>query len=146
MRRFLASAWFPFVIALLCAGVSATSFALLKPETPLGNSTLQQAVDIGGWVVGPAMALLSFILIGILNLLRRMLRIRKVALLHPLVIVAGFLPWLVMSWQITDEPRHIELASAVIDFIARPMLWGALTAVVATLLLSIPLLIPAKKT
>jgi|GEM_PF-3400719 len=146
MRRFLASAWFPFLAAVVLAGVSVAAYAVLQPTgEDIGNSDIQKYAKIGGWAVGPLFGLLSLLIASILNLIRRIVRIRKVSLLHPVVVLLSVGTWLVFSWQLTDEPRFTPIARAVIDFLARPLLWGSLAAVVLTILLSIPLLFPSKK-
>jgi hypothetical protein len=146
MRRFLASAWFPLLISLTLAGITAAAFALLAPTgADVGNSEIVKWTGIAAWAAGPILGLLTFLLIGILNLIRRIVRLRKVAALHPVVVLAGVLPWLIFAWEVTGEPRFTPIARAVIDFIARPMLWGSLCAALLTIFLSIPLLFPAKR-
>ncbi len=146
MRRFLASAWFPLVICLVFAAVTAGAYAGLQPSgEDIGNSEIQKIAMIAAWGIGPVAALLSLILAGILNLIRRIVRLRKVAILHPVVVLLSIAPWLVFSWQVTGEPRYTPIARAVIDFAARELLWGSLVACLLTIVLSIPLLFPAKK-
>lgn len=146
MRRFLASAWFPFFISLVFAGVTVAAYAVLQPNgEDIGNSELQRIATIAGWAIGPVAGLLSLIVAGILNVIRRIVRLRKVRLLHPLVVLLSVGPWLVLSWQLTEEPRYTPIARAVIDFAARELLWGSLIACALTLILSIPLLFPTQK-
>ncbi len=139
MRRFLASTWFPLFVCIVLAGVTAAAYAMLKPTgDDIGNSQIQQIALIAGWAVGPIAGLLSYILIGILNTLRRLFRLRRNAMLHPIVVLLGISPWLILGWQLTDEPRYTPIARAVIDFAAREMLWGSLIAFLFTLILCIP--------
>ena len=146
MRRFLASAWFPCLTALLLAAIPAAAVALLKPTgDDVGNFEVVRWMKIAGWAAGPGMGLLSLILMMILNGIRRIVRLRKVSLLHPLVALCGTVPWLAFGWILLDEPPFTAFARAVLEFIARPMLWGGLVATPFVLLLSIPLLFPAKK-
>ena len=145
MRRFLGSAWFPFCTALVLAGVTVVAFAMLKPSPDvIGNYEIASIAKIAGWAIGPVIGLLSLILAGILNLIRRIVRLRKVELLHPAVVLLSVVPWLVCSWQLTEEPPYTPLARAVIEFAARPMLWGSLVACLFVIVLSIPLLLPEK--
>lgn len=146
MRKFLASAWFPFLACLVLGGVTVAAFAVLQPSgEDVGNSQVVAAFKIAGWVAGLVMGLLSLLLIGILNLVRRIVRLRKVALLHPVVVLLGVLPWLVFGWSLTGEPPYTAFARAAIEFVGRPMLWGALAATVFAILLSVPLLFPSRK-
>ena len=146
MRRFLASAWFPVCICIAFAAITALSYAILQPSgEAIGNAEIERAARIVAWCIGPIAGVLSLVLIGLLHLIRRIMRVRKVAFLHPLVILLGIISWAVFSWQITDEPRYTPIASAVIDFAARELLWGSLVACLLTILLSIPLLFPVKK-
>jgi hypothetical protein len=146
MRRFLGSAWFPFLASIILAGVTVVAYALLKPTgEDVGNEQVVQAFRIAGWAAGPVAGLLSLLLMLILNGIRRLLRLRSVGLLHPVVVLLGVLPWLLFSWQLTGEPPFTAFARAAIPFVGRPMLWGALAACAFTLLLSLPLLLPAKR-
>lgn len=146
MRRFLASAWFPFAICLVFAAVTAAAYAGLQPSgDDIGNSEIQRIARIAAWGIGPLAGGLSMLLAAILNLLRRLVRLRKIELLHPLVVLLSIGPWLILSWILTDEPRYTPIARAVIDFAARELLWGSLIACLLTILLSIPLFFPAKK-
>lgn len=146
MRRFLASGWYPFLTALVLGGVTASAYALLKPDgADVGNSQIVEIFTIAGWAAGPVVALLSLILAGILNLIRRIVRLRQAAVLHPVTVLLSVMPWLVFSWQLTDEPRFTAFARAAIDFVGRPMLWGSLAASLFALLLALPLLLPARR-
>lgn len=146
MRRFLASGWFPFLTALLLAAVPAAAVALIKPtgET-VGNFEVVRWMKIAGWAVGPVMGLLSLIGMMLLNGIRRILRLRKIAILHPIVALLGTVPWLVFGWVLLDEPPFTAFARAVLEFVARPMLWGGLVATLFVLLCSLTLLLPSKK-
>jgi hypothetical protein len=147
MRRFLASAWFPFLMCLVLAGVAALAYAVLQPSgEAIGNSDVENITKLAAWGIGPVFGLLSLLVIGVLNVIRRVVRLRKVSWLHPLVVLLGIAPWVVFSWVLLDEPPYTPIANAVKDFAARELLWGSLVACLLTLLLSIPLLFPAKKT
>ena len=146
MRRFLASAWFPLLMCVVLGAVTAAAFAVLKPVgTGINNSQLLMAMKIAGWAVGPMTALLSCIVICILNVLRRLFRLRKVSILHPLIMLLGIGPWLVFSWVVMDEPRYTQFAIGSMDFVGRPLLWGSLVATLLTIALSLPLLFSKKK-
>ncbi len=146
MRRFLSSAWFALLMCLVLAGVTVAAYAVLQPTgEDVGNSQVVTAFQIAGWAAGPVIGLLSFIVICILNLIRRIVRLRKKGLLHPVTVLIGIVPWLVFSWVVMDEPRFTPFARAAIDFVGRPMLWGSLTATLLTILLSIPLLFSSSK-
>ncbi len=135
MRRFFGSAWFAFLTCVFLAGVTAAAFALLAPTGEnIGNTQIHDAMKIAGWVAGPAIALLAFILILILNGLRRLFRIRQVALLHPVVVFLGILPFLILAWELAGEPPYTPIARGVTEFIARPLLWGAGSATDITIL------------
>lgn len=146
MRKFLASFWFPFLICLVMGGVTALAMHLLKPAgAEIDNYQLKTAMQIAGWAIGPVIALLSIIDIGILNLIRRIVRLRKVAILHPIVILICIVPWFIFAWILGDEPLYTDFARGVIEFVARPMLWGSLVAILLTVVLSIPVLLPVSK-
>lgn len=146
MRRFLSSAWYPFLMCLVLAGVTALAFWKLAPTgEDVGNTQIVDAFKIVGWAAGPVMGVSSLILIFILNGIRRIVKLRKVALLHPIVVLAGIKPWFILSWVVLDEPRFTPFARAAIDFVARPMLWGSLTADILTILLALPLLFLSTK-
>lgn len=146
MRRFLASGWFPFLAALALAGATAGAYRWMAPDpSAIGHSEIAKVAEIAGWAVGPVAGLLSWILAGVLNLIRRIVRLRKAAFLHPLVVLASIAPWVAFAWQITGENRYTPVARAAIDFAGRPLLLGSLVTCLAVIVLSLPLLFPAKK-
>ena len=137
MRRFLSSAWFPLLACIVFACATVVAFVILKPTgSDVANDAVLRAFKIAGWVAGPVMGLLSFLLIGILNLVRRLLRIRSVGIFHSIVIILGLAPWLIFGWELTTvEPRYTDFARAAIDFVGAPMLYGSLVACVCAALL-----------
>lgn len=146
MKRFLSTAWFPFLMCLVLMGVTVAAYAGLHPTGEgINNNQIIMAFGIAGWAAGPVIGFLSFVVICLLNLIRRIVRLRKTPLLHPITILIGIVPWLVFSWVILDEPRYTDFAEAAIDFVARPMLWGSLVGTLLTIILSIPLFITSKK-
>ena len=146
MRRFLGSAWFPFLTCLVLGGVTAAAYAMLQPSgADISNGQLLKAMQIAGWAVGPVIAVLSLLIIGILNTIRRIVRLRTVGVLHLVVVLCGAVPWLIFSWIILDEPRYTAFARGAIDFVGRPMLWGSLAALIFAIILSFPLFFPTKK-
>lgn len=147
MRRFLASAWFPLLACLLLAGAQTLAFFLLSPDgSDVGNGEIVRVFGIAGWAVGAAAALLSFLLICILNGIRRLVKLRKAAVLHPLIVLLGILPWLLFGVQmVAYEPRFTPFARAFIAYVGAPMLWGALAASAFAILGFLLLLVPAKK-
>lgn len=144
MRRFLASAGFPFLLCLVLAGASCAAYALQHPTgEDIGNGQILEAMRIAGWAVGPLVAVLSLIAILLLNGIRRMVKLRRVGLLHPVVPLLVFIPWLIFAWQLAGEPPFTPIARGVVAFVARPLLWGTLAATVFTLVCAIPLVVPA---
>lgn len=151
MRRFLASAWFP-VIACLTLLLGTLGATLWLPPMPgneaisAGGPEMEKVVTIGTWVLGPVAALVSFCIIAVFNGIRRLLRVRQVGLLHPIVIVVGLGPWLAAGWQLVMvEPRFTPAALVIIDVFGRPLLVGSLLAAALTLILSLGLLLPTKR-
>ncbi len=122
-------------------------YAYLQPTgDDIGNSQIQDIAIIAGWAVGPAFALLSWVLVMALNGVRRLLRLRKIAWLHPVIAILGLLPWLLLGWQLTmNEPRYTPFARAVIDFAGKEMLVGAFVACVFAVACSVPLLFRTKQ-
>jgi hypothetical protein len=146
MRRFLASAWYPFLTAVILAGVTVAAFAMLSPTgEDVGNGNVVSAFKIVGWAIGPVMGVLALLKMIILNGIRRIVKLRKVAILDPIVVLCGTVPWFVFAWIITDEPRLTNFARAAIDFAARPMLWGGMVSTLFAIVCAIPLLFSSKK-
>lgn len=148
MRRFLASGWYPFLVVLAFAGTTAGMVAVIDPAatSDTGNGTIVRYASVAAWAVGPVLALLSLLLMGMLNGIRRLFKARGAAWLHPVVVLLGLSPWLAFGWQLTmNEPRHTPIARAVIDFAGREMLAGALAASLLTVLLAVPLLLPKRR-
>ena len=145
-KPFPASLTFGFLMCLILGGVTAGAFAVLKPTgSEIDNSQLLAAMKIAGWAAGPVAGILSFIVICILNVIRRIIRMRKIGWMHPIVILIGIGFWLVVSWSILNEHRYTDFAVGIQDFVARPLLWGSLVATLMTIVFSIPLVISRKK-
>ncbi len=146
MRRFLSSAGFPFCTALVFALGCVVVFAVLKPTgADVGNQEILRAFRIAGWAAGPVAALLAWIIMLFLNLARRIVRLRAVALLHPAVVLLGLAPWVAFGFQLTyTEPRYTEFGRAAIDFVGVPLWWGSVVAVAFVVLVSLSLLFPSK--
>lgn len=147
MQRFLSSAWFPFCAALVLAAGCAGAFVVLKPlGADVDNQEILKAFRIAGWAAGPVIALLALLTMLILNGVRRILRLRSVGFLHPIVVLLGLAPWVVFGFQLTyREPRFTPFGRAAIDFVGVPLWWSSLLAVAFTVLVSLPLLVPQKK-
>lgn len=138
--------WFPVLTCAVAAVATAASFGVLSPSgADIGNDQILRIAKIAGWAVGPVMMIISLLIIGILNLIRRIIRLRKVGGLHAATVIAGIIPWLIAGWNLTAEPRYTPLARAVIDFIARPMLWGAVTSIAFAIIVALSQLLPARK-
>lgn len=146
MRRFLASAWFPFLICLVLAGATAGAFVMLAPTgDDIGNSEILKVAGIGAWALGPVVGLIAFLKICILNLIRRIIRLRRVAWLHPVVVLAVTVPVGIFAWILAGEPPFTPVARAVVEFGARPLLWGALVSSLLTIVLSLPIFFQRRK-
>jgi len=146
MSRFASTAKFPLLACVILAGAAVAAFAILQPSgDDIGNSQIQNIAKMAGWGVGPVIALLAFITIGILNVLRRMFRLRKVQALDAPIVLLGILPFLILAWNLTGEPRYTPIARAIIDFAGRPMLWGTFAAALLAIIVWIPSLLPKKK-
>jgi hypothetical protein len=146
MNHFLSSPWFGFIAALILAIITTATYALMPPTgLDISNGRMIHIFQLVGWGSGALIGVIVLITIGILNLLRRLVKIRKVSWLHPIIILLALMPWLIFSWELTGEPRYTNIARAVIDFIARPLLWGTLVAIGFTILTSILGLIFSKK-
>lgn len=146
MRRFLGSAWFPFLVCLVLAGVTAGALALLAPDPEsINQGEIARWTVVVAWGIGPVAGLLTFLKIGVLNLIRRITRLRRVEWLHPIVVLLGTGTTLVFAWILAGEPLNTPIARAVVPFGARPLLWGALAATLLTILLSLPIFFQRRK-
>lgn len=146
MRCFLGSAWFPFLAALVLAGATAGGVAWLKPDPSIiGQSEIAKYAGYAAWAVGPVFGLVTLIVAGILNVIRRIVRARRVNWLHPIIVLLSIAPALVFAWQITGENPYTPVARAAIEFGGRPLLLGSLVACAFTIIASLPLLFPSKK-
>ena len=138
MHRFISSFRLPLVTALLLAVVTVMAYVLLKPTgLDIGNAEILRIAKIAGWGIGPVFGIILLVLIGILNLARRIIGLRKVFLLNAPVVLMSVFVWVMFSWQLLGEPRYTPLARAVIDFAARPLLWGTGIALLFALLMTI---------
>ena len=147
MRRFLASAWFPFLTAVVLAACTVGGLLWIKVNpADIGNYDAENIIKYAQWGVGPLVGLLSWILGGILNLLRRLFRIRKVFWLHPIVALVSIAPWIAFSWQMTmNEPRFTLVAKMIIDFAGRPIFLGCTGAILFIVIVTLLSLLSRKK-
>lgn len=146
MRRFLGSLWFSLLLCLVMGGVAVLAYWKIVPDAGyIGNSEMVRVFTVIGWGVGPVIGLLSFILIGIINLVRRIFRLRRIGFMHPVANLLCISPWLVTSWVLLDEPPYTAFARAVMEYVARPMLWGSFVAALCAIVFSLPVLFPQKK-
>ena len=146
MRRFLASAWYPFLVCLVLAGATAAAFAMLAPTgDDVGNGEIVRWAGFAAWLIGPVAGLLTFLKIGILNLVRRIVRIRKVRWLHPVVVLLGTVSTGVFAWILAGEPPFTPIARAVVAFGARPLLWGSLVSSLLAAVLALPIFFQRRK-
>lgn len=146
MSRFASTAKFPLLTCVILAGAAVAAFAVLQPSgDDIGNSQIQNIAKMAGWGVGPVIALLAFLLIGILNVFRRMLRLRSTKALDAPIVLIGILPFLILAWNLTGEPRYTPIARAIIDFAGRPLLWGTFAATAFVLLVWVLSLLSKKK-
>ena len=143
MRKTFTSTWFP---VLLMALISMAAYAYLQPSgADIGNSQILSAAKISGWAIGPIAGFLSLLVIAVLKLLQKMIGMSKLTLLNPIIALIGIVPWVIISWNITGEPRFTPFARAVIDFAARPLLWGSLFSSLFVIVIGLSQFIPSKK-
>lgn len=146
MRRFLGSAWYPFLVCLALAAATTAAFAMLAPTgEDIGNSEILRVAGISAWGIGSVAGLLTFLKIGILNLLRRIVRLRKVKWLHPVVVLIGTVSTGTFAWILAGEPLYTPIARAVVEYGARPLLWGSLIATLFAIVLSLPIFFQRRK-
>ena len=138
-RRFIASKKFPAITLLILAAVTTAAFWRMAPTgADISNGEIIHAFNLAGWATGIVTALISLIIYVILNLLGRLINVCRFGVSHGIGMIASLAPWLIMSWQITGEPRYTNIGIAIIDFIARPMLWGAMAATLFAVAVTLP--------
>src|SRR5688572_8978828 len=94
MRRFLGSAWYPLVVSIILGGAMVGVYAIMEPSgDAIGSYSVAEAFTYVGWAAGPVVGLLVFITICIVNLIRRVVRLRRVPLMHPVAVILGILPF-----------------------------------------------------
>lgn len=147
MRAFVASKKFSALTFLLLAAVATASYFFLKPTgADISNSEIIRIFTLIGWFTGLAITVLSLILFGVLKLLQKIFGLSASLMASALVLLLSILPWLIFSWVLLGEPRYTNIAKAIIDFIARPMLWGSLAASLFVVIFGlIAILSPQKK-
>jgi hypothetical protein len=129
------------------AVAAIAAFALL-PQLPdaATNEELTKIFALAGWAVGPVMGLVSLIVIFVLNGLRRLLRIRHIRILHPIVVLIGVCPWCAFGCQLLFfEPRTMQFAKVMIDDVGRQMFLGSGIACILAIVLAFGLLLPSKR-
>lgn len=146
MRSFVASKKFAFITFLILVIGTTVAFALLQPTgADISNDEIVRYFSLAGWFTGLATALISALLLLIFTAIGKLLKICRFDIVHGIGAILSLLPWLIMSWQITAEPRYTNIGIAIIDFIARPMLWGSLLATLFALAFTLLTLFPKPK-
>jgi hypothetical protein len=140
-KPYPATLWFALLTCLVLGGVTTVAYLGLKPTGEgIDNGQIITAFGIAAWATGPVMAVLSFILICIVNVIRRIIRLRWNKWATVVTLFAGTVPWAVFGWAITGEPRYTAFAIAAIEYIGRPMLWGGVVATLFVIVLSLPVM------
>jgi hypothetical protein len=138
------SGWYVLFLAwIVCAAAYFEFFkTLVKPVADITNG---QLLDVGhryGPFIGVALGLISFLAVGLVYLIIRLIRKRPSWLVALILTALGYAPWLVLGWDLVyREPRYAEVARLIITYMGKPMLYStaivcgvALLGVVLTLL------------
>jgi len=147
MRHFISSFWLPLTTALLLGVITTVVYILLAPTGfDISNGKMLDIFQKAGYGVGFFVGILLLFEVGILNLLRRILRIHTIFLLHTPIVLLAIFPWILFSWDMLGEPRYTNIAKGMIDFVARPLFWGSAgSALFICLIIVVSLFLKPKK-
>ena len=125
-------AYFPLIALTIFASTFYISQIILAPSgEEISNSTILDIFEKYSGLFGIGLGFLSMLLGYFLIGIKKLVRIGKIAILNPLVLILSHLPWLLFAIQLKYfENRYTDLAKAVIDFSATPMLYASIAIIV----------------
>jgi len=109
----------------------------MMPADPSGISSFSivEFFDQYAAYAGVALALLSLLVMILLYGLLAMVKLNRRRATRPLLVILGFLPWVVFGYQLLyREPRYANIAKAIIEYLGEPMLYSGLIVVAISLL------------
>jgi len=126
-RGILHSAAGPFLWALLFAAIFIATFYLQKPSAlVINNTTIREIFGAYGAAAGPLLALIGMFLAYILAGIKRVIGLKKIRILNPLIVLAVSLSGLAFGWQIAyREKPYTDIARAIIGGLGMPLLIAA---------------------
>ncbi len=130
-KPFPHGAYFPLIALIIFAGTFYLSQLLIAPSgDSISNSTILDIFEKYSGLFGIGLGFLSLLLCYVLIGIKKLVRIGKIAILNPLVLILSHLPWLLFAIQLKyKEPRYTDIAKAIIDFSATPMLYASIALI-----------------
>jgi len=113
----------PLLMAILFAAVFLGASFLLKTETPeIQNQLILEIFKKWSPYVGIVFGLLSMILMYLLWLFG----LRKIKIGFSIALIIAYIPWIIFGYELVyKEPRYTEIATAIIIFLGKPMLYAS---------------------
>lgn len=124
-KTFLLSLLFAAVFSGVYASVRDTALVSAGVENPL----VKRVFFDYGYAVGPALALLFYLVFLLAAGLKNAVGLKRFVSGNAVVATLTFAPVIAFSYfLVTYEPRHTEIARAIIDFFGKPLLSASLAA------------------
>lgn len=142
-RSILHSGAGPFLWSLLFLAVFLGTYFLQDTTSiVINNPTIQEVFTKYGLLAGPALALAALLAMYLLAGIKRIIGLRRVRLLNPLLILAIMGPLLAFALQLQfREPKYTDIARGIIGYFALPLLLAAGIVCIVSILWLIVLLV-----
>jgi hypothetical protein len=130
-KPFPHGSYYPLLAFLVFSVSFYLSQIYLSPTgEEITNSTILNIFEKYSAFFGIGLALLSMLLSYILILLKKLFRLGRLAILNPFVLILAYMSWLIFAIQLKYfENRYTDIAKAVIDFSATPMLYASIAVI-----------------
>jgi len=135
-RGVLHSGWGPLLWALLFAAIFVAAYFAQKPSTlVINNATIKEVFATYGIAVGPVLALVGLLLLYVLALIKRIVGLRRLKILNPIVVLLVSGSALAFGYQLAyREQPYTDIARGIIGSLSMPLLIAsAVVSVLAVL-------------
>ena len=141
------SGWYVLFLAWIAYAIAFFAFSktVVKDAPDVTNGQMLDLAHRYASFLGIGLGLVSFLVVGLLYLIVRLIMRRSSRLVALILTALGYAPWLVLGWDLVyREPRYSEVARAIITYTGKPMLYAA-AIVCGVALIGVPLTLVFKK-
>ena len=121
----LNSAYFPLFAFFLIGLTYMVAYFFIEPiATDIVNKIIANIFKKYGIYFGWLFALVSMIAMYILYLVKKIVRLGKIQIINPIILVASMIPWYLLAEQLLHhEKRYTDIGRGLITYVGAPLLW-----------------------